>query len=240
MLITKVGKIWGRVCIASCLLLTGLLFAGCETTGGDSGYSQVPGVESTAQGGTSSGNTAVTPVVAPNAVPTATTNLSAEFIKVGEVLIITFGDLPEASRVPAFDQKVKDDGTITLIYNQPFQAAGKRTGDLEREIRAFYVPAYFRNLTVTVRQPTDRFFYVDGEVKMGNKIPYTGSITVSKAIAAAGGFTDFANKRSIKLIRADGRSQKVNYNKALAHPERPELDPPVFPDDKIHVPRRIF
>jgi protein involved in polysaccharide export with SLBB domain len=63
---------------------------------------------------------------------------------------------------------------------------------------------------------------------------------VSKAIAAAGGFTDFANKRSVKLIRRDGRSQKVNYNKALAHPEQPELDPTVFPDDKIHVPRRIF
>jgi len=235
----KVGRIWKRVCIASCLLLTGLFFAGCQTTGGDSGFSEVPGIESGAQGGTSPGRTAATPAVVPNA-PAAKTNPpdSAEFIKVGEVLIITFGDLP--TPVPPFDQKVKDDGTITLIYNQPFQAAGKRTGDLEKEIRAFYVPAYFRNLTVTVRQPSDRFFYVDGEVKLGNKIPYTGPITVSKAIAAAGGFTDFANKRSIKLIRADGRSQKVNYNNALAHPERPELDPPVFPDDKIHVPRRIL
>jgi protein involved in polysaccharide export with SLBB domain len=236
----KVGQIWGRLCIASSLLLVGLLFAGCQTTGGDAGFSEVPGIESTAQGGTSPGSTAATPAVVPNTVPTATTNLSAEIVKVGEVLIITFGDLPENARVPAFDQKVKDDGTITLIYNQPFQAAGKRTGDLEQEIRAFYVPKYFKNLTVTVRQPAERFFYVDGEVKVGNKVPYTGPITVSKAIAAAGGFTDFANKRSIKLIRADGRSQKVNYNKALAHPEQPELDPPVFPDDKIHVPRRLF
>lgn len=195
-----------------------------------------------AQGGTSPGNTAATPAVAPNSASATTTNVpdSAEFIKVGDLLIISFGDLPETQRPPPFDQKVRDDGTITLIYNQPFQAAGMRVGDLERKIRAFYVPSYFKNLTVTVRLSADRFFYVDGEVKLGNKIPYTGPITVSKAIAAAGGFTDFANKRSIKLIRRDGRSQKVNYNKALAHPEQPELDPPVFPDDKIHVPRRLF
>jgi protein involved in polysaccharide export with SLBB domain len=235
MLITKVGQIWGRLSIASCLLLTGLLFAGCETTGGDAGYSQVPGMESPAQGGTSPGNTAATPTVPPNATPVAKPEGSAEFIKVGDILIISFSDLP--TPMPPFDQKVKDDGMITLIYNQPFHAAGKRTGDLEQEIRAFYVPAYFRNLTVTVRISADRFFYVEGEVKLGSKFPYTGPITVSKAIAAAGGFTDFANKRKVKLIREDGRKQTVNYNKVLEHPE---LDPQVFPNDRIHVPRRIL
>ena len=56
--------------------------------------------------------------------------------------------------------KVKDDGTVTLIYNRVFHAAGKRTGELGKEIRDFYVPAYFINLTVTVRISADRFFYV--------------------------------------------------------------------------------
>ena len=237
MAIIKVGQIWGRLCIASCLLLTGLLLTGCQTNRADSSFSEVPGMEATAQGGTAPGGT---PAIAPNASATKTNSLdlSAEIIKVGDVLIISFSDLP--TPMPPFDQKVKDDGAITLIYNQPFQAAGKRTGDLEREIRAFYVPSYFRNLTVTVRLSADRFVYVDGEVRLPGKVQYTGPITVSKAIAAVGGFTDFANKRSVKLIRPDGRSQKVNYNKALAHPEHPELDPPVFPDDKIHVPRRLF
>jgi protein involved in polysaccharide export with SLBB domain len=238
MVMTKVGQIWGRFCIASCLLLTGLFFAGCQTERADSGFSEVPGIEPVAQVGTSPSNTAATPAVAPNTTPTATTNLSPEIIKVGDILLITFGDLPTERPLPAFDQRVKEDGTITLIYNQVFQAVGKRTGDLEKEIRAFYVPAYFRNLTVTVRISTEtRFFYVEGEVRLQGKLPYTGPITVTKAIAAAGGFTDFANKRSVKLIRADGRKQTINCNKVLVHPE---LDPTVFPDDKIHVPRRIF
>jgi len=236
MVMTKVGQIWGRFCVASCLLLTGLFFAGCQTERADSGFSEVPGIEPVAQGGTSPGNTAAT-AVAPNPGATTTNGGSAEFIKVGDILVISFADLPPDRLMPPFDQKVKDDGTITLIYNQPFQATGKRTGDLEREIRAFYVPSYFRNLTVTVRLSADRFIYVDGEVRLQGKVPYTGPITVSKAIAAAGGFTDFANKRSVKLIREDGRKQTVNCNKVLDHPE---LDPPVFPNDKIHVPRRII
>jgi polysaccharide export outer membrane protein len=237
MLLMKIGQIGRRLCIVSCLLLTGLLFGGCETTSGDSGFSELPGIEAGAQGGTAVGNQAVTPTVAPNATPTAKRDLSAEIIKVGDILVITFGDLPEQQRTPPFDSKVRDDGTITLIYNQVFQVAGKRTGDLEQEIRAFYVPSYFRILTVTVRISADRFYYVDGEVKLGSKFPYTSGITVSKAVASAGGFTDFANKRKVKLIRADQRTQTVNCNKVLDHPE---LDPLVLPDDKVHVPRRFL
>jgi len=232
MAMMKAGQVWGRLCVVSCLLLTGLLFGGCQTNKADSGFSEVPGMPETTPAGSPPRQ------AAPASTGTTTTNGdSAEFIKIGDILLITFSDLPPPP-LGAFDQKVKDDGAITLIYNRPFQAAGKRTGDLEKEIRNFYVPAYFQNLTVTVRISYEtRSFFVDGEVRNGNKFPYTGSLTVSKAIATAGGFTDYANKRKVKLIRSDGRTQTVNCNKILDHPE---LDPPVFPDDKIHVPRRVF
>jgi polysaccharide export outer membrane protein len=183
----------------------------------------------------SAAQSATTPVVAKSGTATNADGTS-EIIQPGNTLLITFSDLPPPPQ-PAYDQRVRDDGTITLIYNRVFKAAGKRVGDLEKEIRDFYVPAYFINLTVTVRISTDRSYYVDGEVRLPNKFPYTTPITVSKAIATAGGFTDFANKRKVKLIRADGRKQTVNCNKVLDHPE---LDPQVFPDDRVHVPRRIL
>ena len=237
MVMMKVGQVWGRLCIVSCLFLMGLLFAGCQTNKADSGFSEVPGVETAAAGASpAAGQSATTaPSVAAKS-GTATSAETSEIIQLGNVLLITFGDLPPPAP-PAFDQRVRDDGTITLIYNQVFHAAGKRVGDLEKQIHDFYVPRYFINLTVTVRISTDRSYYVTGEVRGSGKFPYTISITVSKAIAAAGGFTDFANKRKVKLIRADGRKQTVNCNKVLDHPE---LDPQVFPDDKIHVPRRLL
>jgi protein involved in polysaccharide export with SLBB domain len=237
MAMMKVGQVWGRLCILSCLLLTGLLFAGCQTNKADSGFSEVPGVEATAPGAAPAINQVTAGTPGANSGGT-NIDLSGEIIKPGDVLLITFADLPKDAQLPAFDQRVKDDGTVTLIYNRSFQAAGKRTGDLEREIRAFYVPGYFINMTPTVRiSGESRFYYVDGEVRAPGKFPYVSGITVTKAIASAGGYTDFANKRKVKLIRAGGRQQTINSNKVL---DNPEQDPLVFPDDKIHVPRRIL
>src|SRR5258708_32885775 len=48
-------------------------------------------------------------------------------IQGGNFLLITFTNLPSGMVLPAFDEQVRDDGTITLIYNQTFQATGKKT-----------------------------------------------------------------------------------------------------------------
>jgi len=108
-------------------------------------------------------------------------------------------------------------------------------GELQKTLQERY-SKYFRNLTVTVLTES-RYFFVDGQVRNPSRQPYSGAITVTKAIAAAGGFTDFANRSKIHLIRANGGKYTINYDKAL---RRPELDLPVHPGDQIEVPRRIF
>ena len=157
-------------------------------------------------------------------------------LRVGDSLTITFTDTPVP--IPTFDEKIKDDGTITLTLNQTFKADGKSRGDLEKEIRARYVPNYYKIMTVSVKQQENtRWYYVDGEVKMPNRQMYAGRITVLRAIASANGFTDFANKKKVKLTRVNGHTVTVNCVKALDHPE---MDLEVFPGDKIHVPRRLW
>jgi polysaccharide export outer membrane protein len=137
-----------------------------------------------------------------------------------------------------FQAKLKDDGTITLLLNQPFTAAGKTRGDLEKEIRERYVPRYFKYMTVTItREVQTLFYYLDGEVKAPNRQIYISRITVLKAIASAGGFTEYAKKKAVKLTRLDGRKITVNCVKAL---DDPSLDLEVYPGDKIYVPRKIF
>lgn len=154
----------------------------------------------------------------------------------GDSLTITFTDTPVP--IPSSDEKIKEDGTITLTQNQTFKADGKTRGALEKEIRARYVPDYYKYMTVSVKQQTDtRWYYVLGEVKMPNRYIYTSRITVLGAIASANGFTDFAKKTKVKLTRVDGRTLTVNCVKALTHPE---LDLEVYPGDKIHVPRKIW
>ena len=62
---------------------------------------------------------------------------------------------------------------------------------------------------------------MNGEVRAPSRQIYNSRITVLKAIASAGGFTDFANKKKVRLTRVDGRTQTVNCVKALDNPIGP-------------------
>lgn len=84
----------------------------------------------------------------------------------------------------------------------------------------------------------NRWFYIGGEVKTSGRLAYTGKLSVLEAIITAGGFTDFANRRKVQLVRAkDGSTVTLDCNKARGNPE---LDLPVNPGDKIIVPRNVF
>jgi protein involved in polysaccharide export with SLBB domain len=143
-----------------------------------------------------------------------------------------------ADPVQPSDLEINADGTINLTHIGHVVAAGKSPSQLEKEIEAKYVPAWYPQITVTVT-PTARFFYVLGQVNnaAGGRILYTGPITLLGAIGAAGDFTPFADKRHVTVIRAlDGSVKTVNCIKAIKHPE---LDIPIYPGDKIQVGRRF-
>jgi polysaccharide export outer membrane protein len=222
-----------------CGLVAGLLLlVGCQT-GPDETFAELPPIPAAPAGTSPTASTGAPPAgstanaPAPGQ-PAAPNNNSPEIIKVGDLLTVSISDIPGAQQASAV--KVREDGTITLLLNLTFVAAGKTSGDLEREIRTAYVPRYFINMTVTVMMQ-NAFYFVDGEVKAPNRFPYQGKTTVTKAIASAGDFTDFANKRKVKLIRTDGRVMIIDCIKALSDPS---LDIEVYPNDKIHVPRRIL
>lgn len=219
------------------LVLAGLLLGGCQSGPSRTRFTDVPDLAPAPQ--------EAPPLVAaappPNAptttpaAPVASTNTSqvVDLLSDQEALTITFTDLPYVQ--PPVEDRIKADGTITLLQNQTFHAAGKTRSELEREIHDRYVPRFFKTLTVTVLpSPQTRFYYVDGEVKQPGRQVYLSRMTVLKAISSAGGFTDFAKKTAVELTRADGRKFTINSKKAQ---KEPRLDLEVFPDDKVWVPR---
>ncbi len=247
MSIRNVGKglrLWATVCG---LVVGVMCLAGCKSHSGGKQFADAP----SGADGAPAGSPASTVPAAPGAatapgttsgagpVTAPLTNIGGvqpEVFRVGDSLTVTFQDTP--SPVTPFPQKIKDDGTITLSFNESFKAAGKTVGELEQDIRKRYVPDYYKYLTVTVTPDViTRWYYVDGEVKTPSRQNYTSRITVTKAIASVGGFTDFANKRNVKLVRVDGRSCTINCIKAL---QNPSLDVEVYPGDKISVKRRIL
>lgn len=160
------------------------------------------------------------------------TSVVAHF-HIGETVKVDFSGPPEPPM--AHEELIKEDGTITLPLIGSIIAAGKTAGELQTEIQTNYVPKYYVRLTVTVK-PGDLFYFVRGEVRHAGPEPYAGETSVTKAIASAGDFTDFAY-HTVALIRANGQVIKVDVDKATADPK---LDLQVYPGDQIVVDRTIF
>jgi polysaccharide biosynthesis/export protein len=88
----------------------------------------------------------------------------------------------------------------------------------------------------TVVVPNADVVYVQGEVKTPGQVKYTRGLTVTTAIAGAGGFTPLASPRRVKIERTEGgkkASFQVNVND-------PDKDVPLKPNDVITVPQRLF
>jgi protein involved in polysaccharide export with SLBB domain len=81
-----------------------------------------------------------------------------------------------------------------------------------------------------------RFVDVTGEVRMPQRVPYTKDLTALGAVAACGGFTDFANRRRVRLTQS-GQTQEFNAKEIQADQGR---DIRLKPNDKIQVDRSIF
>jgi polysaccharide biosynthesis/export protein len=247
MSITIVGKQLGRLGAIWGLVLVGICLCGCRTQPQPQQFAELPPGIAPAASASPVVSPAATPAAAPVAAPTAVSpavsaaapNVDGpepEVFRVGDSLTIIYSDLPQIT--PPFEGKIKEDGTVTLLLNKAFTAAGKTAGELEKEIRAYYVPNYYKYMTVNVKTvESTRWYYVYGEVRAPNRQIYTSRLTVLQAIASSAGFTDFANKKKVKLTRVDGRSLIVNCVKAQ---DNPTLDLEVYPGDKIYVPRRIW
>jgi len=226
------------------VMLCALLAAGCSVIPTYTGEPVAGGAPVTSPG-VETASPAVAPV-SPIYIPPATVDPlpilplqggeagTIDTIRIGDRLIVTFSDL--STPMPPFEVTVREDGMITLPYNRKALAAGKKRGQLEQEIHVLFVPSIFKQMTPSIRTE-DRIITVGGEVRAPNRQVYIGTMTVLKAITSAGGFTEFANKRKVEVIRANKQKDTVDAVKAQ---EDPRLDLPVYPGDQIHVRRRLF
>lgn len=231
------GSLW-----LGLVLLAGLLAAGCQTKGDNIKFTPIPGDEPVSA---TNAVTAATPVSPPTNAASAGTpvsapangglfDLSSDRFAVGDMVRVIFSGVSET--IQPHEERIKDDGTVTLPLIGAIIAVGKTPGEVQKIITDAYVPDYYKRLTVTVSSDM-RVYYVGGQVRSPGRQQYIGTTTVTKAIQSASDFTDFANRKKVVLTRADGKKFTVNCIKAA---KDPALDLPVFPGDKIEVPMRGF
>jgi polysaccharide export outer membrane protein len=88
--------------------------------------------------------------------------------------------------------------------------------------------------------PRAAFCYIQGEVRSPSRVRIERGMTLLKAISLVGGFTDWANKKEIKIIHgtgAEAREQVVNFNRIV---EGKEPDPVLTGNEVVVVKRRFF
>jgi len=153
-----------------------------------------------------------------------------------DVLNINVWKEPDVSRsIP-----VRSDGKISLPLAGEIQAAGRTPLGLEREI-ASRLQNYISEpeVTVMVTQINSQKFNILGQVTKPGSYPLTNSATVLDAIALAGGFRDFAKKKSIYVLRQNpgGGESRIPFNyKQVIKGENPEQNIKIQPHDTIVVP----
>ena len=134
---------------------------------------------------------------------------------------------------------VRTDGKISLPLVNDVQVAGLTTLEL-KEVLTQKLTKFVENPTVSVivEQINSLKIFVVGNVNNSGVFDVKREVNVLQAISMAGGFTEWAKKRKIKIFRKHAGVEKVikvNYNK-ITSGKHSELNIPLQPGDTIVVP----
>ena len=86
-----------------------------------------------------------------------------------------------------------------------------------------------------VLETSPQVVYVMGEVNKPGTLPIAGRLSIVQALAMAGGFTDFANKKDIRVLRKGSTGMQTlhfNYKEAVDDSTEPML---LQPGDTVIV-----
>lgn len=159
--------------------------------------------------------------------------------RVGDTLELRIGGVPsEETQLVTGPYTVDGEGFINLPHIGKVRAAGLTQAQLQNSVEAAYRGGeIYTNPTITITVPTvARFVNVSGDVRQPRRVEYTTDLTVLGAISAAGGFTDYADQRKVRLLR--GREVRIIDVKAVR--ANPSLDIALLPGDQIEVPQSFW
>lgn len=175
------------------------------------------------------------------AVPQLQTRNSRYEIRSGDSFDISFELSPE------FNQSgitVQPDGYVTLRGVGDVKVDGQTVPELTQTLRTAY-GKILNNPTITVelKDFEKPYFVADGQLGHPGKYDLRGHVTLTEAIAIAGGFTD-ASKHSRVLLfrRVDDRwtEAKMFNVKKMEKSGNLAEDPLLRPGDMLFVPKNAF
>ena len=105
---------------------------------------------------------------------------------------------------------VRIDGKITFPLIDDIQAAGRTTMQVKKEIETKLKEFIeYPIVTVILNSPISQKFYILGEVLKTGEYQLVKKLTILQAFALAGGFTEWASKNEIILLRHENGVNKL-------------------------------
>ena len=147
---------------------------------------------------------------------------------------------------PEFNQTVtvQPDGYITLRNVGDLPAAGHTLPELTESIKTAYSKILHDPvISVDPKDFEKPYFVVGGQVEKPGKFDWRGDVTLTQAIAIAGGFTDAAKHSQVLLFRrvSDQWTQaKIINVKKMLNSRNLQEDPVLLPGDMLFVPKNAL
>jgi polysaccharide export outer membrane protein len=144
---------------------------------------------------------------------------------------------------------ITDSGDLEVPYLGLIHASGKTSLELAQQIKEALEKKLYYKATVMISAQVINKARVAGKVYVTGQVRNSGGydlsagemMTVSRAILHAGGFSDFSDKRNVRLIRATqaGRETRTINVQEIWEKGAVDKDIPVRPGDLIVVPERL-
>lgn len=157
-------------------------------------------------------------------------------LRPGDSVILKISGVPSTEvSVVSNSYDIADNGTINLPYIGQFKASGQTPSTLQRSIEQAYKAAeIYSKPTIQItpnREMATQVVFVSGEVRAPGRVPMVANMVAHDCITSAGGPTDFAKLKAVKLTRS-GETFLLDLRRADGN----DAQTPVEPGDRIHVP----
>lgn len=154
---------------------------------------------------------------------------SGQVLRKGDRITVYLKGIPREEEIQTM---INDLGEITLSLVKTVKVEGLTWPEAEKLIQKKYVEGeFYKEVTVIIVGQAGEY-YVSGEVLKPGEFMLSGEMHLTQAIMKAGGYTDFANKKKIRVVRGQEK-QEYNCEKI----EQREADDPLLKTgDQIYVP----
>lgn len=161
-------------------------------------------------------------------------------LEAGDVFDVSFELNPEFNQTVT----VQPDGYITLRGVGDLVVKGQTVPELTDVLRTAYSKILNDPLISVVLKDFEKpYFIADGQVGHPGKYDLRGDVTLTEAVAIAGGFLDSAKHSQVLLFRraADGWYQAETIDvKKMEHRGNLKEDPTLHAGDMLFVPKNTF